>query len=65
MWVVLCTLVLSGDIIPEANSCQRNEAEIQRLQKVPGLLQADKDPCRDDEEEHGDDDGKADGMNSG
>lgn len=65
MWVVLFTLVLSGDIIPEANGCQRNEAEIQRLQKVPVLLQADKDPCRDDEEEQCDDDGKADGMYRG
>lgn len=56
MWVVLFTVGLSRDIIPKANGGQRDETEIQRLQKVPVLLHAGKDPGRDDEDEQGHDD---------
>lgn len=61
----LFTVCLSWDIIPEANCCQRDETEIQRLKKVPVLLHAGKDPSRDDEEEQGHDDGKAGSMDGG
>lgn len=50
MWVGLFTVGLSRDVIPEADGCQGDETEIQRLQKVPVRLQVDKDPRRDDEE---------------
>lgn len=55
MWVVLFTVGLAGDIIPQADGCKRYETEIQRLQKVPVLLQASKDPRRNEEEEQGHD----------
>ena len=65
MWDGLFTVGLSWDIIAKANGCQRDETEIQRLKIVPVLLQTDKDPSRDDEEEQGHDDGKASGMDGG
>lgn len=65
MWIVLFTLRFSGDIIPKADSGQRDETEIQGLQKVPIFLHSDKDPRRDEEEEGAHDDGEADGVNGG
>lgn len=65
MWIFLFAVALSGNVIPEANGCQRDETEIQRIQKVPLLLQANKDPRRDEEEEQGQHDGEADGVDRG
>lgn len=65
MWIGLFTVGLSGDIIPEANGCQRDETEVQRLQEVPVLLQADEDPRRDDEEQQGHEEGEAGGVDGG
>lgn len=65
VWVGLFTVGLPGDVIPEADGCQRDETEIQRLQEVPVLLQADEDPRGDDEEDQGHDDGQAGGVYGG
>ncbi len=65
MWIVIFTAGLSGYVIPEANGRKRDETEIQRLQKVPLLLQAGKDPRRDDEKEQRHDDGQAGSMYGG
>lgn len=67
MWVldVLLSVVLSGDIIPEADGRKRDETEIQRLQEVPVALQAGETQRRDDEKEHGYDDGKEGGVYGG
>lgn len=62
MWVILFTVGLPGDIISEADGCQGDKTEVQRLQKTPVLLQADKDTCRDDEEQKSHDEGQAGGM---
>lgn len=65
MWVGVFTLLLARNIISESNGCQRNKAEIQRLQEVPAFLNAGKDPRRDDEEEQCDNNGEAGGMECG
>lgn len=65
MWVVLFTVALSRDIIPQPDGCKRYETEIERLQKVPVLLQTSEEPRRDEDEEHRYDDGQADSMYGG
>ena len=65
VWVGLFAVGLSGDVIPEADGRQRDETEIQRLQKVPVLLQVDKDPRGDEEEQHGHEDSEAGGVDGG
>lgn len=65
MWVVLSTVGLSWDVIPEADGGQRDETEIQGVQKVPVLLQAAEDPSWEDEEERGRDNDEADGVDGG
>lgn len=56
---------LSWDVIPEADGRQRDEAEIQRLQKVPVFLQVEKDHRGDDEEQQGRNDGEAGDVDGG
>lgn len=55
----------SRDIIPKAYGRQWDEAEIQRLQKVPVFFQGEKDPGRDEDEEQSHDDAEQSSVNYG
>lgn len=61
---VLVAVSLARNVVPEADGAQRYEAEVERLQEVPVLLDAGEDSRRDEEQEDGGEDGEAGGVGS-
>lgn len=59
---VLLAVSLTRDVIPQADGGERYEAEIQRLQEVPVPLQGHEDPRRDENQNHGHEDGQTGGV---
>lgn len=56
---------LPGDVVPQPHGGQRDEAEVQRLQEAPVLLQGREDPGRDQDEEQDRGQGQAGGVGGG
>ena len=56
---------LSGDVVPQAHSRQRDEAEVHRVQEAPVFLQVGEDPGWDEDEEQGRGPRQTDGVQGG
>lgn len=56
---------LPGDVVSQANGCERDEAEVERLQEVPVLLQAREDGSGDEQEAGHGQDGEHAGVDDG
>lgn len=59
---VIIAVGLARHVVPKADGAQRYEAEVERLQEVPVLLQAGEDPRRDEEEHDGHEESQAGGV---